>query len=309
MPSFLVTPVSSSRELEEERVARGRGGKIAVIEVEGLLVNARKTGIMQPTENDVSLFVQQLEKAEKDSEVRAIVLRINSPGGTVSASDLMYDSVRRFKERSKKVVVASAQDLAASGGYYVACAADQIVVQPTSVVGSIGVIFQTMEFTGTMDKIGLKATAIKSGPLKDMGSPFKPLGDPEKVVMQQMVDEFYGRFKTVVKTARKMDDAQVNAIADGRVFTGTQAQALKMADQVGQLPDAIALAAKLAGTSDPEVVMYRRPYGYGGSIYATAPGSVPQVQNVEVNLLNGRAFLDPGFYYVWEAAVPSYSGR
>src|SRR5205814_4351685 len=131
-------------------------------------------------ENDVSLFAQQLQKAELGSAVKAIVLRVNSPSGTVSASDLMYDEILRFKQRSKKVVVASAQDIVASGAYYVSCAADKVVVQPTSVIGSIGVIFNTFDISGTLDKVGARTNVIKSGPLKDMGSPFKAMDDNER---------------------------------------------------------------------------------------------------------------------------------
>src|SRR4051794_18664883 len=156
MPSFLITPVSSNQSLKEVTVEEGTGGgflssqsKIVIIEVEGMLLNARTGGFLQAQENDVSLFAQQLKKAEQDGAVKAIVLRINSPGGTVSASDLMYEEVLRFKQRSKKVVVASAQDIAASGAYYVACSADKVVVQSTSVVGSIGVIFNTFDFSGS----------------------------------------------------------------------------------------------------------------------------------------------------------------
>src|SRR5215208_3167442 len=145
MPSFLITPVSSNQSLKEVTVEEGSGSKILILEVEGMLMNIRTGGFLQAQENDVSLFAQQLKKAEKDPSVKAIVLRINSPGGTVSASDLMYDEVKRFKQATNKPVVASAQDIAASGAYYVACAADKIVVQPTSVVGSIGVIFNTFD--------------------------------------------------------------------------------------------------------------------------------------------------------------------
>jgi len=158
MPSFLITPVSSNQSLKEVIVEEGTGGgflssgnKIVIIEVEGMLLNAKTGGFLQAQENDVSLFAQQLKKAEKDPAVKAIVLRVNSPGGTVSASDLMYDEVKRFKQLTNKPVVASAQDIVASGAYYVSCSADKIVVQPTSVIGSIGVIFNTFDLSGTLD--------------------------------------------------------------------------------------------------------------------------------------------------------------
>ncbi|HEX8915134.1 MAG TPA: S49 family peptidase, partial [Humisphaera sp.] len=180
-PSFLVTPVSVTADLQEQEVQPGGwfAGKVAVVEVDGMLMNARSGGLLAlgSSENPMSRFAQQMERAERDPAVKAVVLRINSPGGTVTASDTMYEIVRRFRQRSGKPVVASTQEVAASGGYYVACAADRIVAQPTSVVGSIGVIFESVQFKGAMDKIGVTATAIKSGSLKDMASPWKLLQD------------------------------------------------------------------------------------------------------------------------------------
>jgi protease-4 len=196
-PSLLITPVNRPLKLEEVQVQPGKGfapDKIAIVEVEGLLMNARSDGLLTPGENKVSLFLEQFNQIESDPRVKAVVLRINSPGGTVAASDTMYQIVARFKQRTGKPVVASAQDVAASGAYYVALACDKIVAHPTSIVGSIGVIFQTFEFSETMRKIGVSADAIKSGPNKDMGSPFRPLGTQERALMQAMVNEFYGKF-------------------------------------------------------------------------------------------------------------------
>src|SRR4051794_6906329 len=164
-PSFLVTPIANTSQLEETDVAAGRGwfgGKIAIVEVEGMLMNARSAGFLQPTENVLSLFTQELGRAAADPDVKAIVLRVNSPGGTVSASDAMYQILQRFKARTHKPVVASAQEVAASGAYYVSCGADKIIAQPTSIVGSIGVIFETYNLTGTMQKLGIRPGAFKS---------------------------------------------------------------------------------------------------------------------------------------------------
>jgi len=306
IPSFLVTPVENTKALKEEVVLDGKGlfpRKIAIVEVEGLLLNARSGAFLRPTENSVSLFTQQMHKAENDPAVHAVVLRVNSPGGTVSASDAMYDIVMRFRNNSHKPVVASAQDVAASGAYYVSCAADKLVVQPTSVLGSIGVIFHTVDISGTLAKIGARTEAIKSGPLKDMGSPLKPLSDPERAVMQAMVNEYYARFKNIVKTSRRLDDATLADVTDGRVFTGQQAVSLGLADKTGQLIDAIQLAKNLADSPDAEVVLYKRPHGFGGSIYASDPSSPPQSNVVLLNLEPSRAFLPSGFYYLWEPGL------
>jgi protease-4 len=275
------------------------GNKIVIIEVEGMLLNAKTGGFLQAQENDVSLFAQQLKKAEKDPAVKAVVLRINSPGGTVSASDLMYDEVMRFKRQTKKIVVASAQDIAASGAYYVACSADKIVVQPTSVIGSIGVIFNTFDISGTLDKVGARTNVIKSGPLKDMASPFKPMADDERAVMQGMVNEYYARFKSIVQSNRKLDDTTLAAVSDGRVFTGSRSVELHLADQAGLLPDAIQLAKDLSHSPSARVVLYKRPYGYSGSIYAHSQEEPPRANVTELNLIAPRTFLPTGFYYLW----------
>lgn len=302
LPSFLITPVPGTRALKEQTVQSGRtADKIAIIEVEGLLLNARTGGFLQPGENDVSLFIEQLERAEHDPAVKAVVLRVNSPGGTVSASDVMYENLLRFRKRSGKTVVASAQDMMTSGAYYLACGADKIVAQPTSVLGSIGVIFQTFEFSGTMEKIGASSQAIKSGILKDMGSPFRMPTTDERQVMQGMVNDYFSRFQEVIRRHRRLDDLRLADISDGRVFTGEQGAILGITDRVGFLEDAIDLARELAGAPGAKVVMYKRPYGYTGTIYAKSPLPPPQanVSVLQLNLPPSRAALATGFYYLW----------
>jgi protease-4 len=316
-PSFLVTPISSSSTLEEQTVQKGSGWfppKVAIIEVEGMLANAKTGGLLQATENSMSLFVQELAEAEADPSVKAIVLRVNSPGGTVSCSDAMYQIVVRFKRRSHKPVVSSIQEVGASGAYYVSCSADRIVAQPTSIVGSIGVIFESMEFSGTLDKIGARAWAITSGPLKDMGSPFKPLNDNERDVMQQMVNEYFSRFIEIVRSNRTVTEAPASemsyykkpdyaGIFSGRVFSGEEAKKLGLVDQTGLLEDAIKLAEQLAHVSGAGVVMYKRPYGYSGSIYASSTTPTPKASTTTINLPGASALVPAGFYYLWQPGI------
>ncbi|HEV2295372.1 MAG TPA: signal peptide peptidase SppA [Tepidisphaeraceae bacterium] len=301
-PSFLITPVSHTQKLREMQVGPGSGrDKIAVIEVEGVLVNARTGGFLQPTENKLSLFKEQLDRAAGDDRVKAVVLRVNSPGGTVTASDTMYQLLSRFRLRTKKPIIASLQEVAASGAYYVACASDQIMAAPTSVVGSIGVIFNTFDASRGMDKIGVRAESIKSGPLKDMGSPFKALSNDERAVMQGMVDEYYARFVAVVKAHRMMADTETLGTAtDGRVFSGQQALAMGLVDRVGLLEDAIKLAREAGKAPGAMPVMYRRPYGYSGSIYASAPTEPPRANVTQLHIPGADALLPTGFYYLWQ---------
>ena len=316
-PSFLVTPVANSSALEEETVVAGRGwfaSKVAIIEVEGMLANTKSGGFLQATENPLSLFTQQLERAQGDPSVKAIVLRVNSPGGTVSSSDAMYAMLKDFRKKTGKPVVASIQEVGASGAYYVSCASDKIVAQPTSVVGSIGVIFESMEFSGTLDKIGARAWAITSGPLKDMGSPFKPLAQPEREVMQQMVDEYFKRFVGIVRQNRAVTEAPADdltyykkheyaGIFSGRVFSGEEAKKLGLVDQTGLLNDAIKLAQDLAKSPDSAVILYKRPYGYSGSIYASTTTPPPKAEVTNINLPGASGLLPSGFYYLWRPGL------
>lgn len=316
-PSFLVTPVANSNVLEEQYVRAGSGWfapKIAIIEVEGMLANARTGGLFQATENSLSLFTQELDRAAADPAVKAVVLRVNSPGGTVSASDAMYDMVRRFRQKTGKPVVASIQEVGASGAYYVSCAANKIMAQPTSVVGSVGVIFESLEFSGTLDKIGARAWAITSGPLKDMGSPFKPLQAPERAVMQEMVDEYFTRFVSVVRSNRPVTEAPADdlmyykkpeyaGIFSGRVFSGDTAKKLGMIDQTGLLPDAIKLAQELSHAPNAAVVMYKRPYAYSGTIYASSRTPSPNAQITNINIPGASSFVPAGFYFLWRPGI------
>ena len=316
-PSFLITPVNNTGELNEEVVQHGKGwgaSKIAVIEVDGVLANAKTGGLLTATENSLSLFTQELDMAEKDNAVKAVVLRVNSPGGTVSASDAMYQLVMRFRKRTSKPVVASIQEIGASGAFYVSCAADKVMAQPTSIVGSIGVIFESMEFSGTLDKLGAKSWAITSGPLKEMGSPFKPLEPRERAVMSEMVDEYFARFVEIVRTRRPITETVVTNLGDyhksdyaglfsGRVFSGEEAKRRGLVDETGLLSDAIDAAKSLGKASDAEVIMYRRPYGYSGSIYASSHVGSARSDSMTLDVPGAHSFVPAGFYYLWQPGI------
>jgi protease-4 len=305
-PSFLITPVSNTSELEEVPVQRGEGffpKKIAIIEVEGVLVNANTGGFLQPSENPLNVFTEQLNKAAADPSVKAVVLRVNSPGGAVGTSDTMYDEVIKFREKTGKPVIASAQEIDASGAYYVSCACNKIVAHPAGLMGSIGVIFEDFDLSGTLNIIGVRPETIKSAPMKDIGSPFRPMTDQERAVLQGLVDSFFHRFKSIVLAGRPFPSpTDLDAIADGRVFTGPEAVQLHLADQVGRLDDAIALAKQMADAPQAEVIMYKPPYGYAGSIYASMNVPAPQAQSnvTTLQLPKSDALLPSGLYYLWK---------
>jgi protease-4 len=304
-PSFLITPVATDFDLHEEVVQSGKfgGGKVAILAIEGTLVDEKSGAFLQPQENPLSLFVQELDTAADDDSVKALVLRVNSPGGTVTSSDIMYDALVRFREKTHKPVIVSIQEVGASGAYYLSCGADKIMANPTSVVGSIGVIFETFDVVGTMDKIGVQPDTIKSAELKDMGSPFKHMTDHERQVMQALVNEYFARFKGVVTSNRHITDPDtLKLVTDGRVFSGEDALKLGLIDQVGRLNDAIDLAKKMSNSSDASVIMYRRAYGYAGTIYADTSVPPPSASSSQMTLRlpMDQSFIPMGFYYLWQ---------
>jgi protease-4 len=239
---------------------------------------------------------EELEKAEQDERVRALVLRINSPGGTVTASDILYHEIRRFKTRRQVPVVASILDVGASGGYYVALAADRIIAHPTTVTGSIGVLMLTVNASGLLEKIGVSASYVKSGQYKDMGSPFRGPSPEERALFQELIDRLHGRFVSIVARERRIDEARVRAFADGRVYTAAEALSLGLLDRIGYLEDAVTLAKEAAGLAEARVVAYHRPRQYRATIYsaADAPPAAGSVTDLARLVLSG-----PRFLYLW----------
>jgi protease-4 len=304
--SFVITPVPAEQELREQVVLREGAWatkKIALVDVDGILRNTRERSMLTGSgENPVSLFAEKLDQAAKDDSVRAVVLRINSPGGTVTATDLMYAEVRSFRQRTGKPVVACMLDVAASGGYYLACAADRIYAHPTTVTGSIGVIMVAPEFAGTMQKLGVRANVFKSGPLKDAGSMFRELNDADRAVFQGLIDGMYAGFLEVVAAARPGIEAErLKQLADGRVYLGAEAVKLGLVDETGTLHDAIFAAKELAGLSDKavKVVEYARPLGYRPNVYAQTDGSPAQVNLINVGLPEWLSSPSPQLMYLW----------
>jgi protease-4 len=278
--------------------------KVALIDVEGMIVNARVGGMLSPGENPVTLFHERLQAAAEDKHVKAVVLRINSPGGGVTASDIMYRDLCTFRAKTGKPVVACMMDVAASGGYYLAMGADHVVAHPTTVTGSIGVIMSLYNVSGLFKWAGIESDPIKSGPNKDLGNPARPMTDAERAILQSVVDGFYARFVEVVAAGRQMSAEQVQPLADGRVYSGAEAHRLGLVDQVGYLDDAVCAARELACLSDTAVVAYDRCNGYRGSIYAAAP-TIPGQVNVHLDVPGlTPSQHGPAFLYLWRPGVP-----
>lgn len=302
-PSLLITPVSGRRELTETELSRDSlfaGPKIALIDVTGTIQNASSFQLFGKGENPVSELLEQLDKARRDSLVKAVILRINSPGGTVVASELMHDEVTHFK-KSGKPVIAVMMDVAASGGYYVACACDEIVAQPSTVTGSIGVIMLMFDVSGTMNLIGVKSDAITSGLHKDSGSPFRPMRPEERQLFEAVVKDMYDRFVKVVDEGRpKLDEAEVRRLADGRIYTAGQAVELGLIDRIATLRETVDSTKKRLGIKNVRLVAYQRSHDYRPNYYAQAPAPPAG----DVNLLNVEMPYaltppTPQFMYLW----------
>jgi protease-4 len=258
--------------LKEEVVGGSGPAKVLLIEVSGVISDHERGGLLEEP-NLLAHVKEELSRASEDDAVKALVLRINSPGGTVTASDVLHHEIMKLKEKRKIPVIASIMDVGASGGYYVAVAADKIVAHPSSVTGSIGVIMMTMNARGLMEKIGMEATAVTSGPRKDMGSPFRAMTDEERQIFQGVINSFYERFLTVVKEGRtNLSADEVRKLADGRIYAGEQAKTLGLVDSVGYLDDAVELAKQQAGVHEARVVTYRRPGEYRNNIYSRLSG-------------------------------------
>lgn len=284
--------------------------KVVMIDIRGLILDSPTVQLVGAGPNPVDELTARLEEAAKDPAIRAVVLRINSPGGAVTSSDTCYGEIRRFAEQTGKPVIASMADVAASGGYYIALGADVIIAQPTTVTGSIGVIFQTFNFSEGMARWGIHARAVVSGPNKAIASPFEPEQEAHYAVLQGIVDDFFARFKGLVAERRPAISAEdLNTYTDGRVVTGAAAAEIGLVDRTGDLRDAFEMAKQLANLPKARLVKFhnpgrapRSPYAQAGVPESSAAGAT--VNLMQVNLASGLATSGAGFYYLWIPPTP-----
>ena len=225
------------------------GPQVAIVELDGVII-------------DVDDLVRDLKRHRDNPLVRAVVMRINSPGGVVGPTQEVHQAIQRLREAGKPVV-ASLGAIAASGGYYVAVAADQIIANPGTLTGSIGVIMQMANVEGLLKKVGVDYVVIKAGQFKDVGNFSRPMTPEERRVLQSLLDDVHGQFISAVAQGRKLDEGEVRKFADGRIFSGSQAKGMKMVDAVGSLEDAVNTAAKLAGLPlPPHVMLPKRKFSF-----------------------------------------------
>ena len=247
--------------------------KVAVLELTGVMTSSQDVGSRAMSARKV---IAQLEKYCEDDSVKAIVLRLDTPGGTVVAAQEIHGELMRLRAGSGKKIVVSMGDLAASGGYYVACAADRVFASPGTLTGSIGVIMQFPNYQGLFGKIGLGTNTIKSGEFKDVGNGAREMSDRDRKLLQGLVDDVYSQFVEAVAAGRRMTPEQVGPLADGRVFSGRQAKQLGLVDELGDLDAAIAAAGKLAGIEGtPEVIRETPRRGIWELLDARMAGILP----------------------------------
>ena len=239
--------------------------RIALIRVEGVILDSKET-------------VAELKKFGESSTVKAIVLRIDSPGGGVVPSQEIHDAVKRVRNKNNKTVVASMGTVAASGGYYIASATDRIMANPGTLTGSIGVIMELTNLQGLFKKIGVENVVVKSGRYKDIGSPFRKMTPEDRRILQAVMDDVHGQFIEAVAEGRSLDISEVRPLADGRIFTGRQAKDVKLVDELGNLDDAIRLAADMVGIEgEPKVVEPSKPFSLRRLIEGHLFGSMPRL--------------------------------
>ncbi len=293
----------SVQPLVESVVLGDSGPKIALLELEGVLEEGGSGGPFGFDRPSLLAHVREaLDLAADDDDVRALLLRINSPGGTVSASESLHHEIERWREETGRPVVAFLQGVAASGGYYVAMTADTIIAQPSTVTGSIGVVMINLNLTGLLEKLGVRDQTFTSGPYKDAGSMLREMRPDERALLQSVVDDLYARFREVVAQGRpELSPERIAALADGRVFTARQAQEAGLVDRIGYLEDAVLALEERLGAEESQLVVYHRRGDYRASAYTRSP--LPATI-VDVDLIDlGGPPLDAGFYYLWPPAI------
>jgi len=296
MPS--VTP------LKEKTLSGTARDKILLIDISGVIRDKKDKNIFgtETSRTMTARIKEELEKARGDKKIKALILRINTPGGGVTTADIIYHEIMTFKKETSIPVVAQFMDMAASGGYYIGVSADKIVAQPTSITGSIGVVAYNVNAVGLLDKIGIYDQTIKSGDKKDMASPMRDMTAEEREILQSIIDELYERFLGVIFKGRGglIDKDRLREISDGRVYTAGQALKLKLIDRVGYMEDAVSYAKELAHIDEARVVSYAQSGSYRNNLYSGAPSLMPTA----INLINiDTSFMDLGFgisfMYLW----------
>ena len=298
-------PLFPSVQPLEEKVLEGKGqAKILLLDISGIISEKKESeglGLSQRI-SLVARIKEELQKAEGDSSIAGVIIKINSPGGSVTATDIIYHELMQYKKQAGVRIVACLTGTATSGGYYVASAADEIIAHPTSVTGNIGVIAMKFNVEKLLSKIGIQEETIKSGEKKDILSPFRPSTPEEKDIIQTIINTLHKRFINVVLAGRKrvLSKEEIERLADGRIFTADQALKVKLIDRVGYLDEAVEEMKDSLNLTEALIITYNRPGSYRGTIYS----GLPDTSHKEINLVaingDGLSFLSGvQFMYLW----------
>jgi protease IV len=291
-------PGSGKGALEEAVVDGKRGPKILMVDVSGALTAHADSGSfgLGGHESPTARMREEIDRALEDDAIAALLLRIDSPGGTVIASEMMYREVRRFKEKTKRPVIAQMLGAAASGAYYVAMAADEVRAYPSTVTGSIGVIIAGINVSGLMERFGVENQTITTGPFKDAGSPLRPMRPEERAQLTSIARDLFASFLDVVEAGRpKLTRARIEELADGRIYSARQALDVGLIDAIGELPEAVEAAKRAAGIEgDARVVVYHRPGEEPENLFWAQAPSLPAARAFDRLQLP-----DPAFLYLW----------
>jgi protease-4 len=297
--TFRVDFLGEDRMQEVVLVKSPAKEKILVVDIEGMISSLQPVGVFNREGDMLSRVYGRLQRAGEDKLVRGVILRLDTPGGDVTSSDILYRELLKFKKRTGLPVVALMMGVAASGGYYVASACDAIIAHPSTITGSIGVISLFPDVEGLLSKVGVKVQVVKSGELKDAGSPFRDMSEQEQRLFQGIIDELYERFLEVVHEKRKdaLSLEEIRDLADGRVYTAAQALKLKLIDEVGYFDEALARVLALARISSARVVAYSYYPKRQSNLYASKLES-PSLFD-EKSVTDALPKLESGFYYLW----------
>lgn len=301
--AFISVPLFPTTQKLEERIIEGEGNdKILILDISGVISEKKGSGVSLG--NDTSMIEdmkEALQKARQDDAIRGLIIRISSPGGTITGTDVLYHELVEFKKEQGIRVTACLMDIGASGGYYVATAADEIIAHPTTLTGSLSVIAMKFNIKGLLDLVGIQEETVKSGKLKDIWSPFRPSTEEEQKIMQNIINTFHVRFVDVIAEGRhNLTREEIEKLADGRIYTAHQARDLKLIDHIGYMDDAIERLKKSLGITMATIITYGRPGTYKETIYSRTYPKGPRT--LSLIALDGNGFLAPPdvqFLYLW----------
>lgn len=308
---FNIDLLGSNKLVERVLVPSGSRDKVLVVDIDGIISSSGGSGLLSREKNMVARVTEMLDAARSDKRVKAVILKIDTPGGEVTASDIIHHEITRFKAETGRPVVALLMGTAASGGYYAAMAADQVIAHPSTLTGSIGVISIFPDFHLLMTRFGVSVNVIKSGKSKDSGSPFRAMTGTERTLFQSIIDDYYDRFLAVVTTNRgkKVAKDELRGLADGRVFSADQALKAGLVDGIGYFDTACAKAIQLAGIKAARVVGYTRDPAGKTNVYAGLPDSGGAAAAGQGYLESLLPRLKSGFYYIWLPEASSANGE